>query len=538
MKRRDFLALGAAAGASVWARAAEPADADVVVYGATPAGVCAAVAAARAGARTLLLEPEGFVGGIMSAGLGFSDSNQTDRRTLKGLFEEVHLRIAERYAADGVRLPYDVRVKDQTHWSNEPRVAERVFQDMLREAGVTTATGRVLQAVDRDGPRLKALTLDRGEAVRGKVFVDATYEGDLLAAAGVSWKLGREGRAEHGESLAGAVYPKKAVAADPFDGDGRLLPLMNEGAPPPEGAGDARIMTYSFRLCLTADPARQAPIPAPESYDPRTFELARRLLRAQAPSRFIDLYPLPNGKLDGNNGIGLQLSLGLVGRNHDYPLRDQAGRKKAYREHLEYTLGLIHFLRTDPAVPEKIRRDVGRLGLARDEFAATAHLPPMLYVREGRRMAGRHVLTQKDILDDVRKPDAVAVGSFPIDSHDCQRVADGKGGWINEGTIFPKRLKTGFGPPHQIPYRSLLPKPEEAVNLVVPVALSCTHVAFSSVRVEPTWMALGQSAGTAAALAARDGGDLSALDVAALQARLREDGQVLDLPDDVRPAKD
>lgn len=504
---------------------------DVVVFGATPAGVTAAVGAAREGASVALLEPQEIVGGMMSGGLSFSDSNQTDRRTLRGLFEEIHLRIEADYRERGVTLPYRVEVKDQAKWTYEPHVAEKIFHDLLKEAGVRVYSGERLEGVEKENDRIVSLTT-QNRTVRGKIFVDATYEGDLLPAAGVSFRLGREGRDEHSESLAGKQYPKKPVlGVDVRDANGMLLPLMTGESAGDPAAGDDGVMVYSYRLCLTKDPANRAAIEAPANYDPARYELVRRFVTAHPPQRLLfDLYELPGGKSDGNNSIGGQISIGLVGASAAWCDASYEERERIRQEHREYTQGLLWFMATDPAMPEKLRKEMQSWGYAKDEFAKWNHFPHVLYVREGRRLQGEYVLTQRDVLEATTKEDSIAVSSFPIDSHDVQRVPteDGRG-FVNEGTIFPNRLPNGFGQPHQIPYRSIVPKRDECTNLLVPVGVSSTHVAMSSIRVEPTWMTIGHSAGVAAALAAKSGAAVQDLPYAKLRERLVAQGQALDL---------
>ena len=503
--------------------------ADVLVYGATPGGVCAAIAAAREGASVLLLEPTRHIGGLTTGGLSHCDSNQMVRDTVMGLFHEWNMRVVKDYTDRGLQKPYDPQVKDQARWTFEPHVAMRVTRDMLKEAGVTVLPGHPLVAVTKDGPRITSLDTAGGRFT-ARVLVDGTYEGDLMAAAGVEWTIGREGRAEYGESLAGKQYPKRKMPIDGFGGDGKPLPLITTVDAGPEEAGDRNIMTYSFRLCLTDKPENRVPMPEPANYDPARFEIIRRALKAGGSAGF-DLYPLPGGKLDGNNSIGGQFSLGLIGGGNEWHSADEAGRARIWEEHRQYTLEFFHFLTTDPEVPGKIRAKYRNLGLCRDEFADTGHFPPALYVRESRRMKGMHVIRQKDILESPSKDDAIAISSFPIDSHDCQRVALPGGGVINEGTIFPvRRDNPRQGYAYHVPYRSILPKPEQCDNLLVPVALSCTHVGISSLRIEGTWMIIGQSAGIAAALAARQDVAAHAVPYAALRERLRAQGQVLDLP--------
>ena len=519
-----------ALGLLLLARPAQAAEADVIVYGATPGGFCAAIAAAREGAKVVLLEPSAHVGGVNTGGLSFSDSNQTVRSTLLGLFEEWHQRVAADYAARGVKLPYDVAVKDNSVWTYEPHVAARVTDAMLKEAGVSVLTKQTLEGVEKAGARIVGLRTSGGTHI-AKVFIDATYEGDLMARAGVVWHIGRESRDEYGESFAGRQYPKEKMAINGFDSNGLPLPFITSVRPGDDQAGEETVMVYSFRLCLTKNPANRVPFPEPKAYDPARFELVRRYFQKypNAPLPW-DLYPLPGDKFDANNGIGKMFSMGLVGEANGWCASDPKGRAALWEKHKQYTLEFYQFLTTDAAVPAKIRATMAELGLCRDEFPETDHWSPQLYVREGRRMDGRYTLTQKDVIDDPKKDDAIAVSSFPIDSHDCRRIAL-PDGVINEGTIMPVRIPgRRHGYAYHVPYRAITPTSSECTNLLVPVALSATHVAYSSIRVEPTWMAIGQSAGIAAALAAKAGVSVQALDYAQLRARLLAQHQVLDLP--------
>lgn len=480
-------------------------EADVVVYGSTPGGFCAAIAAAREGSKVILVEPTGHVGGLSTGGLSHCDSNQMRREALTGLFEEWHGRIIKDYVGRGQKAPYDPMDKTPgIKWVFEPHVAMRVTLAMLHESGVTVVTDAPLLKAEKSGARIVRLVTRKGDFA-ARTFVDGTYEGDLMAAAGVEWIIDREGRAQHGESLAGKQYPKPAMRINGFGDDGRSLPLITSVSEEDPESGDRNVMTYSFRLCLTRDPAKKVPLPEPANYDPAKFELARRALRAGIRGIGFDLYPLPGDKFDGNNSIGGQISLGLVGGSNAWHGADEAGRARMWEEHRQYTLEFLRFLRTDPSVPEKTRAEYASLGLCKDEFAATGHFPPALYVRESRRLKGLHVLTQKDIIDSPAKDDPVAVSSFPIDSHDCRRVAL-KDSVIDEGTIMPVRVPgTGVGYAYQVPYRAILPKPDQCGNLLVPIALSSTHVAMSSLRIEGAWMAIGQAAGVAAALSSKRG---------------------------------
>lgn len=506
-------------------------SADVIVYGSTPGGFCAAIAAAREGSSVILLEPTEHIGGLTTGGLSHCDSNQMRRESLLGLFEEWHKCVVKDYTDRGLPAPYDPSVKDSARWIFEPHVATRVTNAMLKEAGVTVLKKKYLQSVTKDGARITSLVTKDG-TYQAKAFVDGSYEGDLMAAAGVAWTIGREGRREFGESYAGKQFPKQKplMKINGFDDTGKLLPLVTTSDSGAETAGDKNIMTYSFRLCLTSDPGNKIPMPKPKAYDPARFEIARRMAKAGIKVGF-DLYPLPGKKVDGNNSIYGQFSLGFVGACNDWHSADEAGRAKIWEEHKQYTLEFIHFLNNDPAIPKKIRDQYANLGLCKDEFAATEHFPPALYVRESRRMKGMYVISQKDIIDSPEKDDPIAVSSFPIDSHDCQRIALKDGGVINEGTIFPVRVaNTRFGYAYHVPYRSVLPQAEKCNNLLVPVALSCTHVGMSSLRIEGAWMAIGQSAGIAASLAAKTNVPVQKLSYTILRERLLAQGQSLSLP--------
>ncbi len=506
-------------------------SADVIVYGSTPGGYCAAIAAAREGASVILLEPTSHVGGMNTGGLSFSDSDQMYRDTLMGLFHEWHLRIQKDYASREVTLPYDVTVKNQATWSYEAKVASKVTQEMLTEAGVSVLTGRYLQSVIKDGPRITSIVTTNG-TYNGRVFIDGSYEGDLMDAAGVSWRIDRESRSEHGESHAGRQYPKKLMDINGFDEKGKPLPLITAVGRGADEIGDDELMVYSFRIPMTRNAANKVAMPAPDNYDPAKFELIRRYVKRHGEAAVNFSYlPVPNNKIDANNAIGSQFSIGLIGGAKDWAKADQAGRAKILEAHKQYTLEMIHFMKTDPVFTEARRNEIAEWGLCADEFTDTGHFPIQLYVRASRRMKGMYVITQNDILKDITKTDPIMVSSFPIDSHDCRRVIQPDGKVINEGTIFPVRqMPQRIGYPYQVPYRSILPKKAECENLLVPVALSCSHVAMSSLRIEATWMLIGQSAGIAAALVKNQDIAVQDLPYAKLKPKLVAQGQVLTLP--------
>lgn len=510
-------------------------NADVIVYGSTPGGYCAAIAAAREGASVILLEPTDHVGGMNTGGLCFSDSDQMYRDKLMGLFHEWHLRIQQDYEGRGVTLPYNVNVKNQVTWSYEAKVAQRVTNAMLTEAGVTVLTGRYLQSVTKAGPRITSIVTSNG-TFTGRVFIDGSYEGDLMAAAGVSWRIDRESRAEYGESYAGRQYPKSLMDIDGFDNEGNPLPLITATGRGANEIGDDELMVYSYRIPMTKSAANKVAMPAPANYDPARFELIRRYVQRHGQNAVNFSYlPVPRSKIDANNAIGSQFSIGLIGGAKDWAEADQAGRAAILEAHKQYTLEMIHFMKTDPVFTQARRDEIAGWGLCADEFADSSHFPPQLYVRASRRMRGMYVIKQSDILDDITKTDPIMVSSFPIDSHDCRRVIQPDGKVINEGTIFPVRQSSRIGYPYHVPYRSILPPATECDNLLVPVALSCTHVAISSLRIEATWMLIGQSAGIAAALAKAQDIAVQDLPYATLKPRLEAQGQVLTLPDAFQP---
>lgn len=531
------------------AAAPKPATAtyDVIVYGATPGGIAAAIAASREGKSAAIIEPLPLVGGMLSGGMGFSDSWLMRRDTLGGLFMEFRKRVERDYMDRGVQLPYEVSARDRAPWTSEPHVNQRVFEAMLREAGVQLRLNESLQRVERHvgpkGPRITAIHTQSGARLIGKVFIDASYEGDLLAAANVTYRIGREGRDEFGESLAGAGVPRgagKSISA--LDDSGKTLPLVTSTGLAPPGAGDEKIQAYNFRVCLTDEPANRVPFAEPPHFRPSRYELFRRMYRAfpdygiiGAPAWLTEdglpftMLRLPGNKFDANDHVSMTpatLSLGLIGASWEYPEADFARRQQLWDDHRRYTEGLFHFLKTDAAVPERVRARMHQLGYCRDEFVRFGNFPPVLYVREGRRMVGEYFMTQSDIQGRQQKADPIGIGSFNVDSHAVQQVALEDGQLVTEGG-FSEPDTTG---PYQIPYRSILPKARESTNLLVPVALSASHVAFSSLRVEPTWMVLGQSAGIAASLAIEDEVAVQKVSVPELVKRLERRGQVLQLP--------
>jgi hypothetical protein len=513
------------------APAGERHAADVVVYGATSSGVIAAVAAAREGNSVVLLDPARHVGGMVSGGLGATDTGR--REAIGGYAREFFDRVREYYTTKyGRNSPQAKDCSDGFHF--EPHVASLTFAAMLRDKKIEPRLGKPLAAVTKNGGRIVALRTADGDEYAGRVFIDATYEGDLMAQAGVRYHVGREGRSQYGEPLAGVQARSPAhqwpVKVNALAADGRPLPGVGPGPLEPAGTGDRKVQAYNFRLCMTRVPENRVPWPKPVRYDPARYELLARYLQAQpglTVGKLCNPVIMPNGKTDTNNNG--PFSTDHIGGNYDYPDGDAATRRQIWQDHVDYTQGFFYFLAHDPRVPPALQAEVNSWGLAKDEFRDTDHWPPQLYVREARRMVGAYLMTQADVTDRRTKPDAVGLGSYNTDSHHCQRLALADGSALNEGDFqVPVR-------PYAIPYRSLTPKAEECTNLLVPVCCSASHVAYGTIRMEPVYMILGHACGVAAALACDRDGVVQHVPTERLQAKLKSQKSVLD-PDAVPSA--
>jgi hypothetical protein len=498
---------------------------DVVVYAATPAGIAAAVSAAREGCDVLVVEPTRHVGGLLASGLNTIEWNQ-DWNTFGGVLGEF---LAGIDAAYGVTEPGAAR---QTSW--ESKVAERVMLDVLDTARRLPGGGRVeivydapVDRVDKTDGRIVSFAAADGRTFRGTVFVDASYEGDVMARAGVTYAVGREPREQYGEPLAGIRLDATPVAARPFDATGDLLPDVTArlDAIGPEGSGDGKVMVYNFRVILEHVGADNPhPVPRPEGYSAARYQMLAGVLAARPDITLEELLyvvPRPGRKVELNNRQDATVSIGLLGGQHEWPEAGHARRRELWQESRNYTLGFLWYLANEPTVPAALRNRMREYALPRDEFTDNDHWPWQIYVREARRMVGRYVLRQRDLTEDRDKPDAIALGSHFIDTHHVQRLAESDTLFRNEGRIWVDLNKE----PYEIPYRCLTPQAAECSNLLVPVCLSASHVAFSSVRVEETWMMLGQAAGTAAARAARGNTAVQDVDVPALRRRLAVTGQ-------------
>ena len=495
---------------------------DVVVYGATAGGTMAAIAAAQQGASVVLLEPRNHVGGMLSGGLGRTDMDRQEN-VIGGLALEFFRRAGKHYG-------------QEVAWMFEPHVAEKILKEMLAEQKVPVKFGQPLASILKMDGKIRSLKTADGKEYSAKVFIDATYEGDLMKAAGVSYKVGREGRDTYGESLAGRRDLLRSnhqvnFPISPWK-DGKLLPhITAEEDLAPTGAGDGKIQSYNFRLCLTNVEANRIPIGKPEGYDPSRYELLRRCFEVGGDkvNGILGIKPMPNGKSDVN--AGAPISLNLLGANQDYPDGSSERRKEIWNQHLNWAHGLVYFVQKDPSVPESIRKKYAEWGLCKDEFSDTGGWPHQLYIREGRKMKGEYILTQHDLMTDRRKNDSIGIAGYNIDIREVQ--------WVSMRTFFfPKAEDQVYMEgyisqpvePWDIPYRALLPKFGECQNLLVPVCISASTIAFASFRMEPQFMIAGQAAGTAAAMAAKSGSPVHKVAVNELQSLLSAGGQILKLP--------
>jgi hypothetical protein len=502
---------------------------DLVVYGATAGGVTTAIAGARQGLKTVLLEPGRHVGGMATGGLSRTDVGK--REVIGGLALEFYYRVGERYDMR--------RFNNPVVWFYEPKVGEQVMRDWLKQAGVTLLENHRLRektGVRKEGTRIAAIVMENGAVFEGRVFADCTYEGDLMAQAGVSYTWGRESVGQYGESLAGVRdrTPKHQFTVNiaARDREKGLLPEISPDPPGAPGASDRRVQAYNLRVIATDDPANRIPWPKPRGYDPWRYELLARMLSAMTekmgrPPVFHEMTLIaliPGRKADFNNQGAF--STDYIGKNYGYPEGTYAERARIWQDHVEYVQGFYYFLANDPRVPKPLQEEVRQWGLPKDEYVDTGNWPHQLYVREARRMIGDFVMTQKDLQTELTKPDVIGMGSYNSDSHNVQRFVNAQGFAENEGDM---QVPVS---PYQIPYRVILPKKNETTNLLVPVCFSASHVAYSSLRMEPQYMILGHAAGLAASLAIRNSRAVQDIPMAELQKLLRSQGAVFDY---VRP---
>ncbi len=511
---------------------------DLVVYGGTAGGVVAAVQGARLGKRVVLIEPTKHLGGMTSGGLGATDIG--NKAVIGGISREFYGRLGKHYA-DPKAWVFQKREQYKSYrqqsgepemWTFEPGVAEQELRRMLAETSAEIVQEERLdltRGVRKHGARITEIVMESGRVFAGRMFIDATYEGDLMAKAGVSYHVGREANSTYGETLNGvqtanAVKHQFNKPIDPYripgDPTSGLLPGIHAGTPGREGEGDRRVQAYNFRMCLTDAPENRIPFPRPAQYEPARYELLLRYIQVGVWDAFCSNIPMPNRKSDCNNCGAF--STDFIGGSYDYPEADHTHREALVREHVEYQQGLMYFLANDSRVPEKIRLEVGTWGLCKDEFTETGGWPHQIYMREARRMVTDAVMTQHHCQGREVVEDPVGMAAYTMDSHNVQRYAkDGR--VYNEGDV-----QVGGFPPYPISFRAIVPREAECDNLLVPVCLAASHIAYGSIRMEPVFMVLGQSSATAAALAIDGDLPIQRVPYADLQDRLLRDRQILE----------
>jgi FAD dependent oxidoreductase len=514
---------------------------DIVIYGGTSSGIAAAIQSARLNKSVALIVPGKHLGGLTSGGLGQTDIG--NKNVIGGIAKEFYQRVYLYYSKDESWIyqnknQYKTRTeewdKDSSWWQFEPHVAESILNSMLAEIDVSVFFNERLDLKDgvrKDKNRIYQISLESGKNFRGKIFIDATYEGDLLAKSGVSYTVGREPNSQYGESLNGvqtanAIYHQFMDNVDPYIEKGNsksgLLPMIDPNGPGEEGIGDSKIQAYCFRMCLTDARENQVPFTKPSGYDSLQYELLFRNYEAGEDKLPLITGRLPNRKTDSNNKRGF--STDYIGQNYDYAEADYITRKKIFNSHLSYQKGLMWTLANHPRVPLKIREEVNRWGLAKDEFVETDHWSHQLYIREARRMISDYVMSEKNCRGDITVDNSIGMAAYTMDSHHVQRYVNDSGHVQNEGDV-----EVGGFPPYPISYNSIIPKDEECSNLLVPVCLSASHIAFGSIRMEPVFMVLGQSAAIAASVAINESISLKEINYQNLRGRLIAAGQVLEL---------
>ncbi|XWW45114.1 FAD-dependent oxidoreductase [Fibrella sp. USSR17] len=492
--------------------------ADVVIYGGTSAAVIAAVQVKKMGKSVIIVSPDTHLGGLSSGGLGFTDTG--NKEVIGGLSREFYQRLYTHYQKEASwtwqkQAEYGNKGQgtpaldgsSRTMWIFEPHAAEQVFEDLVREHKLTVYRNewldRTARGIQKKAGAIQSFRTLSGQVYTGRMFIDATYEGDLMAAAGVSYHVGREANSTYGETHNGVqvgvfqhghhfkttISPYN-VPGDPASG---LLPEVSAEKPGANGNGDSKIQAYCFRLCLSNHPDNRIPFAKPAGYDPARYELLARVFAAGWRETFDKFDPIPNRKTDTNNHG--PFSTDYIGKNYDYPEATYERRKQIIRDHELYQKGLLYFLQNDARVPADIREKMQQWGLPKDEFTDNGNWPHQLYIREARRMKGVFVMKEADALGKTNVPDPIGMGSYALDAHNAQRFVKADGFVQNEGDI-------GVHPdkPYSIAYGSILPKESECTNLLVPVCMSSSHIAYGSIRMEPVFMILGQSAATAAVL--------------------------------------
>jgi hypothetical protein len=520
-------------------------QAEVIVYGGTSAAISTAVQLAKMQKSVIVVSPDVHLGGLTSGGLGWTDTG--NKEVIGGLSREFYHRVYQYYQKDESwkwqeRSDYGNRGQgtpamdgaQRTMWIFEPHIAEQVFEDFIDDYQIRIFRDEWLDrssaGIVMDNNEIKSIKTLSGKIFEGKIFIDATYEGDLMALANIDYHVGREPNSTYGEEWngvqVGVLHHAHHFKSDvdpyivPGDPDSGVLPKISTEDPGVKGEGDHRVQAYCFRMCLSNHPDNRVPFPKPANYDPFQYELLARAFESGWREVFHKFDPIPNRKTDTNNHG--PFSTDNIGMNYDYPEATYQRRKEIIKEHEDYQKGLMYFLANDEKVPDEIRERMSQWGLAADEFVDNGNWPHQIYVREARRMIGEFVMTENEILGKAPVNRSIGMGSYTMDSHNVQRYIKSDGYVQNEGDIgvHPKE-------PYKIDLGSLLPKQEQCNNLVVPVCVSSSHIAFGSIRMEPVFMILGQSAGTVAGMALEKGIKVHELKYEDLRDVLLKDGQVL-----------
>lgn len=520
-------------------------DADVIIYGGTSAAIATAVQLKRMDKSVLIVCPEKHIGGLSASGLGFTDLG--NKKVIGGISKEFYQCVYDHYQDESA---WNWQPKDEygnvgqgttaiddslkTMWTFEPHVAEDIFEDMVKNHNIKILRDKWLNrdgGVETRNGSIVSITMMDGKRYTGKVFIDATYEGDLMAAAGVNYHVGREANSVYNELWNGVQKGhfhhshnfgdrKISPYIIPGDSTSGVLPRISTEPPGENGQGDHRVQAYNYRLCTTNAEGNIVPFEKPKNYDPKEYELLRRVFRSGRYSMFGG-GKIPNKKRDVNN-VG-PFSSDNIGMNYEYPEASYEKRKEILDEHINYHKGLLYFWGHDQSVPERFRISIQKWGLAKDEFVDNGHWPYQIYVREARRMIGEFVMTENEILGKKKVPQPIGMGSYTMDSHNTQRYITKEGYVQNEGD-----LGVDADEPYQIDLGTILPKEEECKNLIVPVAVSSSHIAYGSIRMEPVFMILGQSAGTLAGMALDDGIKIHEVSYEDLSRKLLKDNQVLE----------
>ena len=521
-----------------------PEPVSLIVYGSSSSGIMAAVQAARMGASVIIVTPDRHLGGLTYSGLGWTDAGQT--QSIGGLAREFYGRVYRHYRNPEAWVWQDrsdfqnigqgtaaMNDEEGVMWVFEPHVAETVFESFIREHDIPVYRDEWLDresGVRIENGRIRFITMQSGRTFTGRMFIDATYEGDLMAAAGVSYHVGREAAGVYGETWNGVqvgvlhhshhfsrpISPYR-IPGDPSSG---LVPRVSALPPGEKGSGDRRVQAFCYRMCLSNHPNNRVAFPKPDDYDPDQYELLLRVFATGWREGFKKFDAIPNRKTDTNNHG--PFSTDNIGMNHDYPEADYERRREILKEHESYQKGLMYFIANYPRVPADVRGMLREWGLARDEFTDNGNWPRQIYVREARRMIGAYVMAEQDVLGTRPVPQPAGMGSYTLDSHNVQRYVTPEGFVQNEGDI-----GVPVAQPYRIAYGALTPKKSECENLLVPVCVSCSHIAFGSIRMEPVFMILGQSAATAAVQAIQSGCAVQDIDYGQLASRLRQDKQRL-----------